>query len=351
MSRLTLGVLGLTSARAEAAPHLCRCTRRAECPRAEESGHWLWSLEESCVTITGAEPQNMSRRAQGEVRSPEGRTQGRAGDPHSLLFPAPVTGWAPVYPGQSRPRMVGVMESSSRVQGPSLHTSGGPMERESHTRCSGSRGAVLLIDSPARVPRPSRLGRGVRCELCGLPQVQLTISPLPALGEEDELLCLFGDSPAHPARVEGDIVVCNSPSSIPSTPSGQGEAPLSLLHTVGSLALPGAPPMTQSQGCGLKEGDRWHLPGWSMAEAHGWLGFWAPRAMQAVHRQHLPHPMAVSEREGLLSPSMCCFVTSQHHLGARPWVQALGSGVCAEPHSPPAPSSLRLVELSPVAGL
>lgn len=94
-----------------------RCTRRAECPRAEESGHWLWSLEESCVTITGAEPQNMSRRAQGEV--------------------------------------------------------------------------------------------------------QLTISPLPALGEEDELLCLFGDSPAHPARVEGDIVVCNSPSSIPSTPSGQ----------------------------------------------------------------------------------------------------------------------------------
>ncbi|XP_070267445.1 plexin-B2 [Myotis yumanensis] len=93
-----------------------RCSRRAECPRAEESGHWLWSREESCVTITGAQPQNMSRRAQGEV--------------------------------------------------------------------------------------------------------QLTVSPLPALGE-DKLLCLFGDSPAHPARMEGDAVVCNSPSNIPSTPSGQ----------------------------------------------------------------------------------------------------------------------------------
>lgn len=48
-------------------PH--RCTRRAECPRAEESGHWLWSRNKSCVSVTGAQPQNMSRRAQGEVRS------------------------------------------------------------------------------------------------------------------------------------------------------------------------------------------------------------------------------------------------------------------------------------------
>nr|XP_031319391.1 plexin-B2 [Camelus dromedarius] len=94
-----------------------RCTRRAECPRAEESGHWLWSRDEFCVTITGAQPQNMSRPAQGEV--------------------------------------------------------------------------------------------------------QLTVSPLPALSKEDELLCLFGDSPPHPARVEGGAVVCKSPSSIPSTPPGQ----------------------------------------------------------------------------------------------------------------------------------
>lgn len=77
-----------------------------------------------------------------------------------------------------------------------------------------------------------------------LPQVQLTVSPLPALREEDELLCLFGESPPHSARVEGDAVICNSPSNIPSTPPGQGEAVLlqplgghfSLLNAVGSHA-------------------------------------------------------------------------------------------------------------------
>uniref|UniRef100_A0A2R9CCI9 Plexin-B2 n=1 Tax=Pan paniscus TaxID=9597 RepID=A0A2R9CCI9_PANPA len=94
-----------------------RCTRKAECPRAEEASHWLWSRSKSCVAITSAQPQNMSRRAQGEV--------------------------------------------------------------------------------------------------------QLTVSPLPALSEEDELLCLFGESPPHPARVEGEAVICNSPSSIPVTPPGQ----------------------------------------------------------------------------------------------------------------------------------
>ncbi|XP_035130071.3 plexin-B2 isoform X1 [Callithrix jacchus] len=94
-----------------------RCTRKAECPRAEEASHWLWSRSKSCVAITSAQPQNMSRRAQGEV--------------------------------------------------------------------------------------------------------QLTVSPLPALSEEDELLCLFGDSSPHPARVEGNTVICNSPNSIPVTPPGQ----------------------------------------------------------------------------------------------------------------------------------
>ncbi|XP_077025366.1 plexin-B2 isoform X2 [Tamandua tetradactyla] len=93
-----------------------RCTRRTACPRAEETGHWLWSQDGSCVAVTSAQPQNMSRRAQGEV--------------------------------------------------------------------------------------------------------QLTVSPLPALTVDDELLCLFGGS-QHPARVEGDSVICNSPSSVPSTPPGQ----------------------------------------------------------------------------------------------------------------------------------
>nr|XP_021494600.1 plexin-B2 isoform X1 [Meriones unguiculatus]XP_021494601.1 plexin-B2 isoform X1 [Meriones unguiculatus]XP_021494602.1 plexin-B2 isoform X1 [Meriones unguiculatus] len=101
-----------------------RCTRKAECSRAEEMGHWLWSRDKSCVAITDASPQNMSRRAQGEVR--------------------------------------------------------------------------------------------------------LSVSPLPTLTEEDELLCLFGDSPAHSARLEGDAVICNSPSSIPSTPPGQDHVAVSI---------------------------------------------------------------------------------------------------------------------------
>ncbi|XP_043737298.1 plexin-B2 isoform X2 [Cervus elaphus] len=96
-----------------------RCTRKAECPRADESGHWLWSRNESCVAITGAHPQNMSRQTQGEV--------------------------------------------------------------------------------------------------------QLTVSPLPALSDDDTLLCLFGGSPPHPARLQEGTVVCNSPSrsSLPRTPPGQ----------------------------------------------------------------------------------------------------------------------------------
>ncbi|XP_058424041.1 plexin-B2 isoform X1 [Diceros bicornis minor] len=112
-----------------------RCTRRAECLRASESGHWLWSRDESCVAITGAQPQNMSRRAPGEV--------------------------------------------------------------------------------------------------------QLTVSPLPALTENDELQCLFGETPPHPARMKGDAVVCNSPSSIPSTPPGQDHVAvnLQLLFKHGAIFL------------------------------------------------------------------------------------------------------------------
>ncbi|XP_062930807.1 plexin-B2 isoform X2 [Cynocephalus volans] len=94
-----------------------RCTRWSECPWAENTSNWLWSRNKSCVAITDAQPQNMSRRAQGEV--------------------------------------------------------------------------------------------------------QLTVSPLPALSEGDKLLCLFGESPAHKARMKGDAVVCDSPSSIPGTPLGQ----------------------------------------------------------------------------------------------------------------------------------
>lgn len=54
-------------------------------------------------------------------------------------------------------------------------------------------------------------------------QVEMTISPLPALNEEDELLCHFGESPPQVARVKGDMVACYSPNKIPPTLPGQGE--------------------------------------------------------------------------------------------------------------------------------
>ncbi|XP_005379612.1 PREDICTED: plexin-B2 [Chinchilla lanigera] len=112
-----------------------RCTRRSECPRAEEASHWLWSRNKSCVEITDTQPQNMSRRTQGDVR--------------------------------------------------------------------------------------------------------LTVSPLPALTSEDKLLCLFGESPSHVARVDGDAVICISPSSIPSTPPGQDHVAVSiqLLFERGNIFL------------------------------------------------------------------------------------------------------------------
>lgn len=105
------------------------------------------------MAITRAQPQNMSRRAQGEVRPLRGaRPGGRGGGGASGL-------------GTHRPRQ----------------------------------------------PPASSI------------QVLLTISPLPALSEDDELLCHFGDSPLLPAHVEGDTVACYSPNSIPATPPGQGE--------------------------------------------------------------------------------------------------------------------------------
>lgn len=76
--------LGPTGTGTEAVPRSCRCTRRAKCPRAEESGHWLWSREESCVAVTGAQPQNMSRRARGKVRG-KGRCCPSCGDGQETL--------------------------------------------------------------------------------------------------------------------------------------------------------------------------------------------------------------------------------------------------------------------------
>lgn len=110
--------------------------------------------------------------------------------------------------------------------------------------CAGPGGALLtqlaaggeLSEKPGNHklplypgPREHPRQKGRFQVLCLLPlQVRLSVSPLPTLTEEDELLCLFGESPPHRARVEGDTVICNSSSNIPSTPPGQGEISYSL---------------------------------------------------------------------------------------------------------------------------
>ncbi|RXM91607.1 Plexin-B2 [Acipenser ruthenus] len=38
-----------------------KCTRRSACRRAVEDNHWIWSLSQECVQITGYSPENMSR--------------------------------------------------------------------------------------------------------------------------------------------------------------------------------------------------------------------------------------------------------------------------------------------------
>uniref|UniRef100_W5NEH5 Plexin b2a, tandem duplicate 1 n=1 Tax=Lepisosteus oculatus TaxID=7918 RepID=W5NEH5_LEPOC len=45
-----------------------RCTRKAECSRAQEANHWIWSPSGTCVQITGFDPPNLSRRKTGNVR-------------------------------------------------------------------------------------------------------------------------------------------------------------------------------------------------------------------------------------------------------------------------------------------
>lgn len=101
---------GADGHQSKTAPRPRSCTRKAECPRADESGHWLWSRNESCVAVTGAHPQNMSRQAQGEV-SGDGRgpTQGRApgcgagpGHRDSILCVVPFDLGCPENPGQTQ---------------------------------------------------------------------------------------------------------------------------------------------------------------------------------------------------------------------------------------------------------
>lgn len=53
-------------------------------------------------------------------------------------------------------------------------------------------------------------------------QVKLTVSPLPALNSDDQLLCTFGDT-THPAQLNEGVIICGPPKVIPPTPEGQGK--------------------------------------------------------------------------------------------------------------------------------
>nr|XP_020652892.1 plexin-B2 [Pogona vitticeps]XP_020652893.1 plexin-B2 [Pogona vitticeps] len=102
-----------------------KCTRKKDCERSARRNNWLWSPDGICLKVTGANPQNMSRRA---------------------------------------PRMV-----------------------------------------------------------------ELTVTPLPDLNEDDKLWCHFGEM-IHQAQLQGEAIVCPPPNVIPATPEGQDyvQVPLNL---------------------------------------------------------------------------------------------------------------------------
>lgn len=52
--------------------------------------------------------------------------------------------------------------------------------------------------------------------------MKLTVSPLPALNSDDQLLCTFGDT-THPAQLNEGVIICGPPKVIPPTPEGQGK--------------------------------------------------------------------------------------------------------------------------------
>ncbi|XP_078091809.1 plexin-B2-like [Mustelus asterias] len=44
------------------------CSRKSNCAKADEKYRWLWSLDERCVAVISAGPQNMSRNEKGQVQ-------------------------------------------------------------------------------------------------------------------------------------------------------------------------------------------------------------------------------------------------------------------------------------------
>lgn len=53
-------------------------------------------------------------------------------------------------------------------------------------------------------------------------QVELTVTPLPELNEDDKLWCHFGEM-SHQAELQGEAIICQPPNKIPPTPEGQGK--------------------------------------------------------------------------------------------------------------------------------
>lgn len=51
-------------------------------------------------------------------------------------------------------------------------------------------------------------------------KVELTVSPMPDLHEDDQIWCHFGGT-RHLATLERGVIICDSPSEIPPTPKGQ----------------------------------------------------------------------------------------------------------------------------------
>uniref|UniRef100_A0A8B9C8W9 Plexin-B2 n=1 Tax=Anser brachyrhynchus TaxID=132585 RepID=A0A8B9C8W9_9AVES len=60
--------------------------------------------------------------------------------------------------------------------------------------------------------------------------VKLTVSPLPALNSNDQLLCTFGET-THPAQLNEGVIICGPPKVIPPTPKGQDHVSVTLRLT------------------------------------------------------------------------------------------------------------------------
>ncbi|XP_060633753.2 plexin-B2 [Anolis sagrei] len=63
-------------------------------------------------------------------------------------------------------------------------------------------------------------------------KVELTITPLPELNEDDQIWCHFGNM-VHQAELQGEAIICEPPNEIPPTPKGQDYVSVPLNLTFG----------------------------------------------------------------------------------------------------------------------